>query len=230
MGNAVVAVPSERWPLLATDLYQVLDTSDLPGGVLNIVTGPREELAPVLAAHDDVDAIWYWGSAEGAAAVERLSAGNLKQTWAHHGPAMAWEERGARRGGTVPAPRHPDQERLGAVRGVARRSTSTRGLAGAAREAAIVIFLPRTFCSTSDLRRAAQPSSSMLAPDRRGAIRRTSFFRVNSAVTESTTAVCPRSSPSATRRSPLARSTRARSSGESAANSGCDLRGPLRRW
>jgi aldehyde dehydrogenase (NAD+) len=92
MGNAVVAVPSERWPLLATDLYQVLDTSDLPGGVLNIVTGPREELAAVLAAHDDVDAMWYWGSAEGGAAVERLSAGNLKQTWVHPGPAMPWED------------------------------------------------------------------------------------------------------------------------------------------
>ena len=91
MGNTVVALPSERWPLLATDLYQVLDTSDLPGGVLNIVTGPHGELAPVLAAHDDVDAMWFWGTAEGAAAVERLSAGNLKQTWVHPGRAVRWE-------------------------------------------------------------------------------------------------------------------------------------------
>ena len=91
MGNAVVALPSGRWPLLATDLYQVLDTSDLPGGVLNIVTGPREELAAVLAAHDDVDGMWYWGTAEGSAAVERLSAGNLKQTWVHHGRAVRWD-------------------------------------------------------------------------------------------------------------------------------------------
>ncbi|TFG42429.1 MAG: aldehyde dehydrogenase, partial [Gemmatimonadales bacterium] len=91
MGNAVVAVPSERWPLLATDLYQVLDTSDLPGGALNIVTGPREELAAVLAAHDDVDAMWYWGSAAGSAEVERLSAGNLKQTWVHHGSEIRWD-------------------------------------------------------------------------------------------------------------------------------------------
>jgi aldehyde dehydrogenase (NAD+) len=92
MGNAVVAVPSERWPLVATDLYQVLDTSDLPAGVLNIVTGPREELAPVLAAHDDVDALWYWGSVEGSAAVERLSAGNLKQTWVHPDEATPWDD------------------------------------------------------------------------------------------------------------------------------------------
>jgi len=91
MGNAVVAIPSERWPLLATDLYQVLDTSDLPGGVLNIVTGARDELAAVLAAHDDVDGMWYWGSREGAAEVERLSAGNLKQTWVHADGAVRWE-------------------------------------------------------------------------------------------------------------------------------------------
>ncbi|MEZ4411459.1 MAG: aldehyde dehydrogenase family protein [Gemmatimonadales bacterium] len=91
MGNAVVAVPSVRWPLLATDLYQVLDTSDLPGGALNIVTGPSEELAAVLAAHDDVDAMWYWGSAAGSAEVERLSAGNLKQTWVDHGRGVRWE-------------------------------------------------------------------------------------------------------------------------------------------
>jgi aldehyde dehydrogenase (NAD+) len=91
MGNTVVALPSGRWPLLATDLYQVFDTSDLPGGVLNIVTGPREELAAVLAAHDDVDAMWYWGTADGSREVERLSAGNLKQTWVSHGRGVRWD-------------------------------------------------------------------------------------------------------------------------------------------
>jgi aldehyde dehydrogenase (NAD+) len=85
MGNTVVAVPSERWPLLATDLYQVFDTSDVPGGVINIVTGPRQDLAPVLAAHDDVDGIWFYGPRDEAAAVERLSAGNMKRTH------VAWE-------------------------------------------------------------------------------------------------------------------------------------------
>jgi aldehyde dehydrogenase (NAD+) len=90
MGNTVVAVPSERAPLLATDLYQVLDTSDLPGGVINIVTGHRDELAPVLAAHDDVDGVWYFGSAEGSAEVERLSAGNMKRTWVDHGRRRDW--------------------------------------------------------------------------------------------------------------------------------------------
>ncbi len=81
MGNTVVGVPSERWPLLATDLYQVLETSDVPAGVINIVTGLRKELAPVLAGHDDVDGVWFFGPREEAAEVERLSAGNMKRTW-----------------------------------------------------------------------------------------------------------------------------------------------------
>jgi aldehyde dehydrogenase (NAD+) len=90
MGNRVVAVPSERHPLAATDLYQVLDTSDLPGGALNIVTGARDELALTLAEHDDVDALWYFGPAEGSAAVERAAAGNLKRVWSDHGHARDW--------------------------------------------------------------------------------------------------------------------------------------------
>jgi aldehyde dehydrogenase (NAD+) len=86
MGNTVVAVPSERWPLLATDLYQVLDTSDVPGGVINIVTGRRKELATVLAGHDDVDGVWFFGPRDEAADVERLSTGNMKRTWAEWDP------------------------------------------------------------------------------------------------------------------------------------------------
>ena len=80
-GNRVVAVPSERFPLSATDFYSVLETSDLPAGVVNIVTGPRDALAKVLAEHDDVDALWYVGSRAGATAVEKASAANLKRTW-----------------------------------------------------------------------------------------------------------------------------------------------------
>jgi aldehyde dehydrogenase (NAD+) len=82
MGNTVVAVPSERHPLAATDFYAVLDTSDVPGGVINIVTGERDALAKVLAEHDDVDAMWYAGTQAGARAVEQASASNMKRTWA----------------------------------------------------------------------------------------------------------------------------------------------------
>ena len=90
MGNRVVAVPSQTHPLAATDLYQVIDTSDLPGGVVNIVTGERDQLAKTLAEHDDVDALWYFGTADGARMVEAASAGNLKQTWTEDGAARDW--------------------------------------------------------------------------------------------------------------------------------------------
>ncbi len=101
LGNAVVAVASERWPLPATDLYQVLETSDVPPGALNILTGRRDELARVLAEHDDVDGLWFFGAgdgdAEASAEVERLSIGNLKRTWVSHGRPRDWwdSERGA---------------------------------------------------------------------------------------------------------------------------------------
>jgi len=93
VGNTVVAVPSEPGPLLATDLYQVLETSDVPAGIVNIVTGLRAELVPTLAAHDDVDGIWYFGSAEGSAEVERASTGNMKRTWVSHGMTRDWLDR-----------------------------------------------------------------------------------------------------------------------------------------
>ncbi len=81
MGNRVVAIPSERFPLAATDFYGVLETSDVPAGTINLVTGPRDALAKTLADHDDVDALWYVGSHAGATAVETASAANLKRTW-----------------------------------------------------------------------------------------------------------------------------------------------------
>jgi aldehyde dehydrogenase (NAD+) len=91
LGNRVVAVPSEAYPLSATDLYQVLDTSDLPGGALNIVTGSADELARTLATHFDVDAVWrHDGSAEGCAEVERLSSESLKRTWTSGGKGRDW--------------------------------------------------------------------------------------------------------------------------------------------
>jgi aldehyde dehydrogenase (NAD+) len=90
MGNAIVLIPSERHPLSATDLYQVLDTSDLPAGVVNIVTGARDALAKVLAEHNDVDGLWYFGGGEGSAMVERASIGNLKQTWVSYGEQRNW--------------------------------------------------------------------------------------------------------------------------------------------
>ena len=92
MGNTVVAVPSERHPLAATDLYQVFETSDLPAGVVNVVTGAKDALAKVLAEHDDVDAVWYVGSADGVRAVEHASAGNMKRTWCEQDGHRDWSD------------------------------------------------------------------------------------------------------------------------------------------
>ena len=91
VGNRVIAVPSEAYPLAATDLYQVLDTSDLPDGALNIVTGSTHELAKVMAQHFGIDALWrHDGNAEGCAEVERLSAESLKRTWTSGGRGRDW--------------------------------------------------------------------------------------------------------------------------------------------
>lgn len=85
MGNTVVLVPSDRSPLSMTDFYQVLETSDMPSGVVNIVTGESVSLAKTLAEHDGVDGLWFAGAAEGSAMVEKASVGNLKQTWTSRG-------------------------------------------------------------------------------------------------------------------------------------------------
>jgi aldehyde dehydrogenase (NAD+) len=90
MGNTVIAIPSEKYPLIAGDLYQVFETSDLPGGVVNIVTGRMTELTKTLAEHDDVDAIWCFTDQTSAATVKALSVGNLKQTFTNEGRAIDW--------------------------------------------------------------------------------------------------------------------------------------------
>jgi aldehyde dehydrogenase (NAD+) len=87
-GNTVVAVPSEKYPLIAADLYQVFDTSDVPGGVINIVTGRTCELLKTLAEHDDLDALWCFGDSTTCSTAKALSAGNLKQTWTNEGRAL----------------------------------------------------------------------------------------------------------------------------------------------
>jgi aldehyde dehydrogenase (NAD+) len=81
LGNTVIVVPSETQPLAATEFYTVLETSDVPDGVINVITGAKDVLAKVLADHDDVDGIWYFGNAAGVKAVELASAANMKRTW-----------------------------------------------------------------------------------------------------------------------------------------------------
>lgn len=90
MGNTVVVVPSEKHPFSATDFYQILETSDVPGGVVNIVTGHKKELTTELAKHYDVDGIWHFGSKEEAKEIEFLAAENMKRSWLSFGKYRNW--------------------------------------------------------------------------------------------------------------------------------------------
>lgn len=90
MGNTVVVVPSTAAALVATDLYQVIEYSDLPAGAINIVTGHTAELSAVLAKHDDVDGLWVVAEADICAKAEAESTGNLKRVWTGHGRSLDW--------------------------------------------------------------------------------------------------------------------------------------------
>lgn len=92
MGNRVVAIPSPAYPLIATDLYQIFDTSDVPAGVVNIVSGRSHELAMVLAGHGDVDGLWYFGAPAYAADIIMESVSNLKRVWTHENRLWPWEQ------------------------------------------------------------------------------------------------------------------------------------------
>jgi len=90
MGNRSIIVPSPGCPLPALDFVQILETSDVPAGVVNLVTGERDPLAESLADHDGVDGLWYHGATAGAEEVERRSAANLKRIWSNGGRARDW--------------------------------------------------------------------------------------------------------------------------------------------
>ena len=90
MGNRVVLAASEPFPLAATDFYQILETSDVPAGVVNILTGSHAELAKPLASHLNVDAVWSFSSTDLSKEIEVVSAGNLKRTWVNNATAFDW--------------------------------------------------------------------------------------------------------------------------------------------
>ncbi len=90
MGNRVVLVASEPFPLAALEFTQILETSDVPGGVVNILTGSHAELAPTLAAHLDLEAVWSFSSTDLAESIECAAAGNLKRTWVNNAEARDW--------------------------------------------------------------------------------------------------------------------------------------------
>ena len=94
-GNAVVLLAPARWPVPALDLVQVLETSDVPPGVANVLSGVHEEVFPALASHDDVDQLWDFAGDALSEDAERLSAGNLKRVWVDRESAMDWRALGA---------------------------------------------------------------------------------------------------------------------------------------
>ncbi|XP_004619890.2 aldehyde dehydrogenase family 16 member A1 isoform X1 [Sorex araneus] len=90
-GNAVVVVPSGTCPIPALEICQEMANS-MPAGLVNVVTGDRDHLTRCLALHQDVQALWYFGSAQGSQFVEWASAGNLKPVWVSRGHSRAWDE------------------------------------------------------------------------------------------------------------------------------------------
>jgi len=90
MGNRTVLAASQPFPLAATDFYQILETSDVPPGVVNILTGDHNDLASHMAKHLNVDAAWSFSGNDLSATIEREAAGNLKRTWVNMGTARDW--------------------------------------------------------------------------------------------------------------------------------------------
>lgn len=90
MGNTCVLVASQTAPLAATDFYQILETSDVPAGVVNILTGAHADLAKPMAGHMDIDALWSFSSTDLSASIEKASASNLKRTWVNNARARDW--------------------------------------------------------------------------------------------------------------------------------------------
>jgi aldehyde dehydrogenase (NAD+) len=89
-GNTAIVVPSELYPLIVGDLYQVFDTSDLPDGAVNLVTGYASQLLKTIAEHADVDAVWCFSDESNVEAAKSFSVGNLKQVFTNEGRAIDW--------------------------------------------------------------------------------------------------------------------------------------------
>ena len=90
MGNRVVLVASEPYPFIATEFYQILETSDVPAGVVNLLTGAHSELVTPLASHLNIDAIWSFSSSDLSAEIETQSALGLKRSWVNYGQDRDW--------------------------------------------------------------------------------------------------------------------------------------------
>jgi aldehyde dehydrogenase (NAD+) len=90
MGNRVILIPSETFPSVALELVQTFETSDIPPGVINIVTGDKDELSNQLVGHAEVDGVWCWADSDTVAKVETTSALDLKRLWIHSDGDRDW--------------------------------------------------------------------------------------------------------------------------------------------
>jgi aldehyde dehydrogenase (NAD+) len=90
MGNRVVMIPSQKFASVALELVQTFETSDVPAGVINIVTGNKQELAEQLAGHAEADAMWCWAGPELVSSVESISAKDLKRLWINDDADRDW--------------------------------------------------------------------------------------------------------------------------------------------
>ena len=90
-GNSNIIVPGQKTSLIATELYQVLDTSDVPGGYINILTSIQEELNTTLSQHENIDAIWYFGNSHTSKTqIIKNSVSNLKRYWCPEEKNIDW--------------------------------------------------------------------------------------------------------------------------------------------
>ena len=90
-GNSQIIVPGQKTSLLATEIYQVLDTSDIPGGYINILTAKENELNSTLSKHENIDGIWYFGnSAISKTEIIKNSTSNLKRYWCPNETYIDW--------------------------------------------------------------------------------------------------------------------------------------------
>lgn len=90
MGNRMIMVASEAYPLVATEFYQILDTSDVPKGVVSILTGTHQDLCDTLATHMNIDAIWSFSSKDLSKTIEQGASLNLKRSWVNYGYDRDW--------------------------------------------------------------------------------------------------------------------------------------------
>jgi len=90
MGNCIVFVPSQKFASVALELVQTFETSDVPAGVINIVSGIKQDLAEQLAGHAEADAMWCWAESDLVSLVESISARDLKRLWVNDDEDRDW--------------------------------------------------------------------------------------------------------------------------------------------